>query len=74
MKRSLPLIIAAPALALAACAQETHYAPQSASATQAGFGYSSTKLAEDRYRVTFAGAEFTSRETVEDYRSTALPN
>lgn len=59
--------LGASALALTACAQTTPYAPQSAPATEGDFGYSSTMLAPDRYRVMFAGNQFTSRETVENY-------
>ncbi|MGB3807006.1 MAG: hypothetical protein WA936_07390 [Erythrobacter sp.] len=65
-KLAIPLLAAAP-LALAACADNTPYAPQSASETAQDFGYTSTQLAPDRYRVMFAGNQFTSRATVEDY-------
>jgi hypothetical protein len=68
MKQTIfSLAAAASVLTLAACAQNTPYAPQSASATQQGFGYSSTMLAPDRYRVMFAANRFTDRETVENY-------
>ncbi len=53
--------------AVGACTQSTPYAPQSANSTARDFGYSSERLAADRYRVMFAGNRFTSRETVEDY-------
>ncbi len=60
-------VLSAAAIGLGACSQSTPYAPQSASATAQDFGYSSTRLGEGMYRVSFAGNQFTSRETVEDY-------
>lgn len=59
--------LSAAAISLGACSQSTPYAPQSASATAQDFGYSSTRLGEGLYRVSFAGNQFTSRQTVEDY-------
>lgn len=67
MNRIIPILAAASALALTACAQSTPYAPRSASATEGTAGYSSQQLAPDRYRVMFSGNRFTSRETVENY-------
>ncbi len=49
-------------LALAACVKPTPYQPR-----QDGYGYSSTQLEPNRYRVTFYGNTRTSRETVENY-------
>lgn len=63
----LPLLAAASALSLTACAQSTPYAPQSASSTEGANGYSSQMLGEGRYRVMFSGNRFTSRQTVENY-------
>lgn len=57
--------MAAGALLVSACATTpTPYQPISASSAVAG-GYSEIRLAPDRYRVTFAGNRFTSRERVE---------
>lgn len=64
---AIPLFAAASALSLTACAQSTPYAPQSASSTQGTNGYSSQRLASDRFRVMFSGNRFTDRETVENY-------
>ena len=67
MTRRLLLTAAASVLALSGCAENTPYAPQSATQTAQDFGYTSTRLAPDRYRVMFAGNRFTDRGTVEDY-------
>jgi hypothetical protein len=54
-------------LALAGCASSsTPYQPLS-STSQVSGGYADHKLAEGRFRVTFAGNRLTSRETVETY-------
>lgn len=54
------------ALAVASCATPTPYQPISASSRSQG-GYSETRLAADRWRVTFAGNTLTSRDRVEGY-------
>ena len=48
------------------CASPTPYQPLSSASRTSG-GYSDQLLAEDRYRVTFAGNTLTSRERVESY-------
>lgn len=59
---------AAIALTLAGCAStgSTPYQPASSANAVQG-GYSDTRLAEDRYSVTFAGNRLTSREQVETF-------
>ena len=65
IRRTLVLAGAA-ALALTGCAASvTPYQPAGAGRTSGG--YSDIRLSEDRYRVTFAGNQFTSRDTVEGY-------
>ena len=49
---------------LAGCATPTPYAPAE---QLGGRGYSDERLAENRYRITFAGNSVTKRETVENY-------
>lgn len=61
MRRILPLCIA---LALAACATPTPYAP---SAKPDARGFSERRIEENRYAITFRGNSLTPRETVEDY-------
>ncbi|HVY89226.1 MAG TPA: hypothetical protein VG942_10185, partial [Hyphomonadaceae bacterium] len=58
--------LAAGALALAACATPTPYQPLGAETGVSG-GYSSQRIASDRYRVRFSGNNLTSRQTVENY-------
>ena len=59
--------LAAALLATAGCAsQSTPYQPLSSASRVAG-GYADRQLADDRFVVTFAGNELTSRETVESY-------
>lgn len=53
-------------LALAGCTTATPYRPVTSQSVNAT-GYDSQKLAEGRYRVSFAGNAMTSRETVENY-------
>lgn len=53
-------------LAIGGCATPTHYQPLSAASPAAG-GYTDQRLADDRYRVTFAGNTLTTRERVESY-------
>jgi hypothetical protein len=55
-------VITAAALALAACASSTPYAP-----SDGRFGYSEQRIEQDRYRVTFSGNLSTTRETVESF-------
>lgn len=65
--RALVSAAAAALVALAGgCASPTPYQPLSSASRTAG-GYSDQRLAEDRYRVTFAGNALTSRERVESY-------
>ena len=51
---------------LAACATATPYQPAQLGNDVSG-GYSSEQLAPDRYRVSFSGNQYTSRERVENY-------
>lgn len=60
------LAIAAALLVPSACATSTPYQPLGTSSVASG-GYSDVQLAEDRYRVIFAGNMLTSRERVESY-------
>jgi len=53
------------ALLLAACASATPYQP--VGTRGASGGYSSQQIENNRFRVTFAGNQFTSRERVENY-------
>lgn len=58
------IILAAAAAVLAACATATPYQP----AVNNGItGYSSQKIEENRYNVTFSGNSLTSQEVVETY-------
>lgn len=59
-------VLVAAYLALTACATATPYQPNIGGQAVSG-GYSETRLAPDRYRVTFAGNTLTSRDTVEGY-------
>ncbi|QPQ54879.1 hypothetical protein IC614_11255 [Allosphingosinicella flava] len=61
-KLLLPLTAA---LALAACATATPYQPLGTSG--ASGGYTSQRIEDNRYRVTFSGNQFTSRDRVENY-------
>ncbi len=55
-------------IALAACTHATPYQPQSASSNASmPTGYSDQKLTADKYRVSFAGNQYTDRATVENY-------
>lgn len=51
---------------LAACATPTPYQPLTTHGNATG-GYSEQRLEDNRYRVTFVGNEFTSRQRVENY-------
>lgn len=51
-------------LALSACATATHY---KAAGPGEDYGYSSQKLEDNRYRITFKGNSRTDRETVQNY-------
>ena len=68
MKTIALALAAASVLALSGCATPTPYAASNGPVAD-GFhpGYSDTKLEDTRYRITFAGNDTTSRETVEDY-------
>lgn len=59
------LIAAASALALAACATPTTYAPEGYGGQRGG--YAEQRLQEDRWSVAFSGNSLTSRDTVEMY-------
>lgn len=66
-RAALWLSAAAAMLSLAGCVSaDTPYQALS-SASRVSGGYADERLAEDRYRVTFAGNTFTSRERVESY-------
>jgi hypothetical protein len=65
-RKGLLAAVASSALLVAGCATETTYHP----ATGQGFnrtGFSDHQIEPDRFSVTFAGNEVTSRETVEKY-------
>jgi len=62
MRRILPLLVLAPALALAACATAgpTRYAP----ASEGQYGYSERRIEQDRFMIRFdAGADISIEET-----------
>ena len=61
------LAAGAAALMAGACATPTPYQPIGARGTGASGGFSDVRLAENRYRVTFAGNSLTTRERVETY-------
>ena len=61
------LAAGAAAIMVAACATPTPYQPIGARGTGASGGFSEVRLAENRYRVSFAGNSMTSRERVETY-------
>ena len=58
------VLCAGAALALSGCAT---YGPYHPARVHGSEGYSEVRLASDRYRVTFSGDAFTSRDTVEGY-------
>lgn len=61
---------AAPFVAVAllgACATATPYQPLNTRGSQASGGYTEQRIEENRYRVTFTGNQFTSRQRVENY-------
>lgn len=65
----MSLLVALPATAfvlLSACATPTPYQPIDARGEARG-GYFEQRLEDNRFRVTFRGNEFTSRQTVENY-------
>lgn len=67
MKKFLLPPAALLALVLSGCTtSSTPYQPASASSSVSG-GYSDVRLADDRYRVKFAGNMFTARDKVEGY-------
>lgn len=66
MKRLLLAAAAAAAFALSACATATPYQPYTAAGASSG-GYSETRIASDRFRVTFQGNTVTERDRVERY-------
>ncbi|MEL6662777.1 MAG: hypothetical protein AAFR33_07215 [Pseudomonadota bacterium] len=58
----MPLLLAAAALMLGACATSTPYAPMDGT-----YGYAEQRIEDDRFRVMFHGNKSTSRETVETF-------
>jgi len=67
MMRAVLIVAAVLSLgALAACETATPYQPVAKDSAQWG-GYSETKIAGDRWRVSFQGNSLTSRQTVENY-------
>lgn len=62
-RRRRLLIPAVASVALVACATATPYQPLHGS----GGGFSEQQLTANRYRVTFAGNDYTSRQRVENY-------
>lgn len=65
---SLRTIATAGALALlAACATPTPYQPLGARGTGASGGFSEQRIEQNRFRVSFSGNQFTSRQRVENY-------
>jgi len=65
MKRLSLAILAA--VVVSACAHPTPYQPYVPNAAITSGGFSETRIARDRFRVTFAGNSLTSRDTVERY-------
>ena len=63
MFRNIAIAVAG-ALALAACATSTPYAPAE---REGGYGFSERQIENNRYRITFRGNSLTSRETVETF-------
>lgn len=59
-----PLAVSLAFMSLAACASPSAYQPAE---RPHGNGYSDERLAENRFRVTFAGNSVTRRNTVENY-------
>jgi hypothetical protein len=66
LARRLVAPLTAAALLLSSCATPTPYQPR-VRGSQVGGGFSEQRLAQNRYRVTFVGNSFTSRERVENY-------
>lgn len=66
IRRIATTSLVALSLLLNACATSTPYQPNIPGQSPAG-GYSDERLAENRYRVTFTGNSFTSRDRVEGY-------
>jgi hypothetical protein len=65
--RSLLLAPLAAALLVAGCATPTPYQPLGVRGTGASGGFSEQRLEDNRYRVSFRGNSYTSRERVENY-------
>ena len=63
MKKTVALAVLA-ALSLAACATSTPYGPATGDNR---YGFSDTKIEENRYRIMFRGNSSTERETVETF-------
>lgn len=66
MKRLFLAAAAAATLALSACATATPYQPYTAAGSASG-GFTDTRIASDRFRVSFQGNTVTERERVERY-------
>ena len=64
--KTISAALAAMALGLAACVTATPYQPLAPGRSASG-GFSDTRLAADRFSVTFRGNSLTSRGTVETY-------
>jgi hypothetical protein len=58
-----PIVLAAAATLLAACATPTPYA----ASEPGGYGYSDSRIETNRFRVSFSGNSLTDRETVKTY-------
>ncbi len=58
-----PIILAAAASLLAACASQTPYR----AAEGGGYGYSDSRIEQNRFRVSFSGNSSTDRETVKTF-------
>ncbi len=67
MKRYLLPALAVATLTLAGCETATPYQPLNAPGSHASGGYSEQQIEANRWRVTFAGNDLTSRDTVERY-------
>lgn len=62
--RAIRILPIALTVLVAACATQTAYMPAD---ERGDYGYTETRLTENRYRVTFTGNSLTPRESVQDY-------
>ncbi len=67
MKRLVLPLLAVGVLALAGCETATPYQPLGSHNAEARGGYAEQQIDTDHWRVTFAGNDLTSRDTVERY-------